>query len=253
MYALWHQSVSGIISNLTVVLGSLDSASPSVKSEGMRRAPLRTFCSMAAHVSTRRCSLQESSNKQMRKQKGGTGSKAQRSAPGKNPCGKNKRFVVVVYLDDKNCTLMFNLGGHYWKSFDDDDECAHTPYGTYGGKKSFTWYWPGEDDGLGSNPSGFQWREESQSAKSKEKFWNESDVDEDEGSSRDDLRSYRISLGLPVLGPLKLDHIKAAFRASALKWHPDKHQGPSQAEAEEKFRRCVEAYNALTRAFRSSG
>ncbi|AQK79523.1 uncharacterized protein LOC100285325 [Zea mays] len=177
---------------------------------------------------------QESSNKQMRKQKGGTGSKAQRSAPGKNPCGKNKR-------------------GHYWKSFDDDDECAHTPYGTYGGKKSFTWYWPGEDDGLGSNPSGFQWREESQSAKSKEKFWNESDVDEDEGSSRDDLRSYRISLGLPVLGPLKLDHIKAAFRASALKWHPDKHQGPSQAEAEEKFRRCVEAYNALTRAFRSSG
>jgi hypothetical protein len=26
-----------------------------------------------------------------------------------------------------------------------------------------------------------------------------------------------------------------------------------QAEAEEKFRRCVEAYNALTRAFRSSG
>jgi hypothetical protein len=121
-----------------------------------------------------------------------------------------KGFVVVVYLDDKNCTLMFNLGGHYWKSFDDDDECAHTPYGTYGGKKSFTWYWPGEDDGLGSNPSGFQWREESQSAKSKEKFWNESDVDEDEGSSRDDLRSYRISLGLPVLGPLKLDHIKAA-------------------------------------------
>lgn len=50
--------------------------------------------------STRRCSLQESSNKQMRKQKGGTGSKAQRSAPGKNPCGKNKRKLFqTVYLE----------------------------------------------------------------------------------------------------------------------------------------------------------
>ncbi|XP_066335238.1 uncharacterized protein [Miscanthus floridulus] len=179
---------------------------------------------------------QESSSKQMRKQKGSSRSKVQRSTPGKNPYGKNKR-------------------GQNWKSYDDDDddECTDTPYGTYGGKKSFTWYWPGENDGLGSNPSGFQWREESQSSKSKEKFWNESDVDEEEESGHDDLRSYRISLGLPVLGPLKLDHIKAAFRASALKWHPDKHQGPSQAEAEEKFRRCVEAYNALTCAFKSSG
>jgi hypothetical protein len=56
----------------------------------------------------------------------------------------------------------------------------------------------------------FQWREESQSAKSKEKFWNKSDLDEDEESRHDDLRSYRISLGFPVLGPLKLDHIKYA-------------------------------------------
>ncbi|PUZ63620.1 hypothetical protein GQ55_3G082600 [Panicum hallii var. hallii] len=162
---------------------------------------------------------QESSNKQMRKQKGSGKPNVQRSYPGKNPYGKNK----------------------------------HTPYGTFGGKKSFTWYWPGENDELGSSPSGFQWRDESQSAKSRKRFLNESDVDEEEESVHDDLRSYRISLGLPLLGPLKLEHIKAAFRASALKWHPDKHQGPSQAEAEEKFRRCVEAYNVLTCAFKSSG
>jgi len=148
--------------------------------------------------------------------------------------------------------MMFNIGGQNWKSFD-DDECTDTPYGTFGGKRSFTWYWPGENDELGSSPSGFQWRDESQSAKSRKKFLNESDVDEEEESAHDDLRSYRISLGLPILGPLKLEHIKAAFRASALKWHPDRHQGPSQAEAEEKFRRCVEAYNALTCAFKSSG
>ncbi|KAF8725609.1 hypothetical protein HU200_020149 [Digitaria exilis] len=175
---------------------------------------------------------QESSSKQMRKQKDNGRSKVQRPSPGKNSYGKNKR-------------------GQNWKSFDDDDECTDTPYGTFGGKKSFTWYWPGESDD-GSSPSGFQWRDESQSAKSRKKFLNESDVDEEE-LGHDDLRNYRISLGLPILGPLKLEHIKAAFRASALKWHPDKHQGPSQAEAEEKFRRCVEAYNALTCAFKSSG
>ncbi|KAL6619843.1 hypothetical protein ACP70R_034982 [Stipagrostis hirtigluma subsp. patula] len=174
---------------------------------------------------------QESSNKQMRKQKVGGKSKAQRSCTGKNRHSKS---------------------GQNWRNFDEDD-CTDTPYGTFGGKRSFTWYWPGEDDGLGSSPSGFQWRDESQSTKSRDKFWNESDIDEEEDLGHDNLQSHRISLGLPLLGPLKLDHIKSAFRASALKWHPDKHQGPSQAEAEEKFKRCVEAYNALAGAFKSSG
>ncbi|KAK3140977.1 hypothetical protein QOZ80_5AG0408490 [Eleusine coracana subsp. coracana] len=175
---------------------------------------------------------QESSNKQMRKQKVNGKSKGQHSFPGKNRHSKNK------------C-------GQNWRNFDEDD-CIETPYGTFGGKRSFTWYWPGEN-GDGSSPSGFQWRDESHSTKSREKFWNESDIDEEEESSHDNLQNHRISLGLPLLGPLKLDHIKSAFRASALKWHPDKHQGPSQAEAEEKFRRCVEAYNALSCAFKSSG
>jgi len=105
--------------------------------------------------------------------------------------------------------MMLNIGGQNWKSFD-DDECTDTPYGTFGGKRSFTWYWPGENDELGSSPSGFQWRDESQSTKSRKKFLNESDVDEEEESAHDDLQSYRITLGLPILGPLKLEHIKAA-------------------------------------------
>uniref|UniRef100_A0A453DJH8 J domain-containing protein n=1 Tax=Aegilops tauschii subsp. strangulata TaxID=200361 RepID=A0A453DJH8_AEGTS len=36
-----------------------------------------------------------------------------------------------------------------------------------------------------------------------------------------------------------------SFRASALRWHPDKHPGSSQAVAEEKFKLCVNAYNSL--------
>jgi len=39
------------------------------------------------------------------------------------------------------------------------------------------------------------------------------------------------------------------FRASALKWHPDKHQGDSQTMASEKFKSCVEAYKSLSDAF----
>ncbi|EPS64579.1 hypothetical protein M569_10202, partial [Genlisea aurea] len=55
-------------------------------------------------------------------------------------------------------------------------------------------------------------------------------------------------LGLPTAGPLYVNDVKAAFRESALKWHPDKHQGPSQGDAEEKFKKCVSAYKSLCSA-----
>ncbi|KAM0911746.1 hypothetical protein ACQ4PT_013335 [Festuca glaucescens] len=170
--------------------------------------------------------FQERSNKQTKQQKAGGKSKV-RPGSGNNP---HRRV-------------------HDWRNFDDDD-CSDSPYGSFGGKASFTWYWPGEDEDLGST-NGFQWRDQSQSTKSRERVWNESDVDEEEQPFRDDLKSHRLSLGLPALGPLKLDRIKSAFRALALRWHPDKHQGSSQDEAEEKFRRCVEAYNTLAAAYKS--
>lgn len=174
---------------------------------------------------------QERSNKQTRQHKGGGKSKV-RSGFGNSPNSKSNRWQD-------------------WRNFDEDD-CTDTPSGSYGGKTSFTWYWPVENDDDLGNSSGFQWREEPRSNKSRERVWNESDVDEEEEPCRDDLKSYRITLGLPALGPLKLDHVKSAFRTSALKWHPDKHQGSSQPQAEDKFRRCVEAYNALAGAFKSS-
>ncbi|KAJ0097468.1 hypothetical protein Patl1_27730 [Pistacia atlantica] len=58
-------------------------------------------------------------------------------------------------------------------------------------------------------------------------------------------------LGLPRRGPLKIEDVKNAFRLSALKWHPDKHQGPSQAMAEEKFKLCANAYKSLCDALSS--
>ncbi|KAF7834185.1 Chaperone protein like [Senna tora] len=59
--------------------------------------------------------------------------------------------------------------------------------------------------------------------------------------------SIHIQIGqtAEIEGPLKIEDVKNAFRLSAMKWHPDKHQGPSQAVAEEKFKVCVNAYKSL--------
>ncbi|PKA45889.1 hypothetical protein AXF42_Ash016915 [Apostasia shenzhenica] len=60
-----------------------------------------------------------------------------------------------------------------------------------------------------------------------------------------DLASERLTLGLSASGPLKLEEVKTAYRACALRWHPDRHQGSSKAMAEEKFKHCSAAYKSL--------
>ncbi|ESW09682.1 hypothetical protein PHAVU_009G147300 [Phaseolus vulgaris] len=121
---------------------------------------------------------------------------------------------------------------------------------TYG-NKSYTWSfsnWSGSSSE--HSTSGFEWREHSNRTN---KWKNESDVEHDDddscsvGSSSD-----RTILGLPPTGPLKIEDVKNAFRLSALKWHPDKHQGTSQAMAEEKFKLCVNAYKTLCNALSPS-
>lgn len=61
--------------------------------------------------------------------------------------------------------------------------------------------------------------------------------------------SDRIALGLAPNGPLTLEDVKQAFRMSALKWHPDRNEGPSKVIAEEKFKRCGAAYKSLCDVF----
>ncbi|KAL2339410.1 hypothetical protein Fmac_007350 [Flemingia macrophylla] len=91
--------------------------------------------------------------------------------------------------------------------------------------------------------SGFEWREHSNTTN---KWKNESDVEDDaDDSCCVGSRLDRTTLGLPPTGPLKIEDVKNAFRLSALKWHPDRHQGPSQVMAEEKFKLCVSAYKTL--------
>ncbi|KAG6486777.1 uncharacterized protein LOC122009178 isoform X2 [Zingiber officinale] len=94
------------------------------------------------------------------------------------------------------------------------------------------------------NKSGkqFEWKDESKRERTRSAW---SGSDDDDESTDVGLHLHRVTLGLPPTGPLKLVDVKSAFRVSALKWHPDKHQGPSQAKAAEKFKLCVDAYNYL--------
>ncbi|KAE9587330.1 hypothetical protein Lal_00004516 [Lupinus albus] len=93
--------------------------------------------------------------------------------------------------------------------------------------------------------SGFEWKRHSSRTN---KWKSASDIESDDDSCCVGSSSDRTILGLPPTGPLKIEDVKNAFRLSALKWHPDKHQAPSQAMAEEKFKVCVNAYKSLCNA-----
>ncbi|GAA0149478.1 chaperone [Lithospermum erythrorhizon] len=124
------------------------------------------------------------------------------------------------------------------------DESANIFQATFG-NRSYTWAFRSwEDPPSQSSTTGFEWRERSKWSRRK---LNESDIESESDSEscfvwKDTDRSV---LGLPAKGPLKIDDVKNAFRLAALKWHPDRHQGPTQPSAAEKFRRCVDAYKSL--------
>ncbi|XP_078434891.1 uncharacterized protein LOC144705903 isoform X2 [Wolffia australiana] len=114
---------------------------------------------------------------------------------------------------------------------------------------------------------GFEWRQGTDSDGNEKKSWDrDSDFedeldqdDDDDMNNRDHLkrsnhvgtRSDRAALGLRATGPLNITDVKIAFRMAALKWHPDRHQGPSQPAAEEEFKRCLESYETLCEALSS--
>ncbi|MCO5584514.1 hypothetical protein L7F22_038442 [Adiantum nelumboides] len=58
----------------------------------------------------------------------------------------------------------------------------------------------------------------------------------------------RLTLGLSPSGSLTVEELKKAFRASALKWHPDRHEDAAKIRAEAKFKDCGAAYKSLLNA-----
>lgn len=128
---------------------------------------------------------------------------------------------------------------------DDDDIDAETIFrSAFGGERISFWSFVNEDRRSSSaytnGHRGGSWH-----------YKIDSDVDEDEDPSSDTdssestSASDRLVLGLSPCGPLKLDDVKHAYRSCALKYHPDRHPGPSKNAAEEKFKLCTAAYQSL--------
>ncbi|RDX73536.1 hypothetical protein CR513_46837, partial [Mucuna pruriens] len=105
------------------------------------------------------------------------------------------------------------------------DGCPEQIFQTTYGNKWYTWSFSNWSCSSKRSTSGFEWREHSDRTN---KWKNESDAEHDDDDSCVGSSSDRSILGLPPTGPLKIEDVKNAFRLSALKWHPDKHQGPSQ-------------------------
>lgn len=137
--------------------------------------------------------------------------------------------------------------GNSFEEFEDDPGMHFQA--TFG-NRWYSWSFKSWEESFSqSQTSGFEWREDSNGTNSRSKWRTASDDESDDDKAYAiGSHSDRITLGLPTTGPLKIDEVKNAFRLSALKWHPDKYQGPSQAMAEEKFKVCVTAYKSLCNA-----
>ncbi|XP_027942496.1 uncharacterized protein LOC114196123 [Vigna unguiculata] len=128
--------------------------------------------------------------------------------------------------------------------FCEDDFDVETIFrSAFGGNRFFYWSFINEENPQWSRSERFSnfgrswnWRHRSE---------NDYDSSSECDSSGSDLTTDRIALGLSASGPLKLEDVKNAYRACALKWHPDRHQGSRKAIAEEKFKVCSAAYQSL--------
>ncbi|XP_030543813.1 uncharacterized protein LOC115750527 isoform X2 [Rhodamnia argentea] len=137
------------------------------------------------------------------------------------------------------------------ESFSEDlDDYPETVFQATFGNRWYTWSCNSRHSFTSENASsGFQWKENFKWGNRRTREWETaSETELDDESIRIGSVSDRKMLGLPTTGPLKIEDVKNAFRLSALKWHPDKHQGPSQSMAEEKFKLCVNAYKSLCSA-----
>ncbi|KAK9057685.1 hypothetical protein SSX86_022521 [Deinandra increscens subsp. villosa] len=114
-----------------------------------------------------------------------------------------------------------NAGFYFWSFINDESPRSSSGYYNYNNRASGSWRQQFEDD-------------------------DDEEEDDDESETVEgDLRKDRIALGLTGSGPLSLEDVKNAYRASALKWHPDRHNGSSKVIAEEKFKVCSAAYQSL--------
>ncbi|KAG9444309.1 hypothetical protein H6P81_015649 [Aristolochia fimbriata] len=177
----------------------------------------------------------ENKNKQAHSKRSGRGSRAPHSFRGGQKNWHRKDGFVSDYDEDPETFFEATFGG-----------------------RCFTWsFRSSEDHPFRTSTYGFNLKNDgSKWAKSNPRYWGSSDESDESDNTEDEGEHFRAVgsssdrsiLGLPPRGPLKLEDVKSAFHASAMKWHPDKHQGPSQKIAAEKFKLCVDAYESLRKA-----
>lgn len=129
---------------------------------------------------------------------------------------------------------------------DDDDFEVETIFRSSfgGGNGYFFWSFVDEEQPRRSSSRGYNQKHRSSWSWRHHKE-DEYGSSEDSDSEEPDLTSDRLALGLSGSGPLSLEDVKNAYRACAMKWHPDRHDGCSKAVAEEKFKTCSAAYQSL--------
>ncbi|CAL5364892.1 unnamed protein product [Camellia sinensis] len=136
------------------------------------------------------------------------------------------------------------------ESFSDDFDGHHeTVFQATFGNRWYTWSFKSwEESNFHTSTNGFEWRGHPKWNYSRNREWqNASDIESDDESCIIGSSSERAILGLPSRGPLKIEDVKNAtpcsFRLSALKWHPDKHQGSSQGNGRREIQtlcRCIQ-------------
>ncbi|CAH8268999.1 unnamed protein product [Arabidopsis lyrata] len=128
---------------------------------------------------------------------------------------------------------------------DDGYEIEHFLRTALGGSRRFSW---SNTHGEGGTRSGRY------SSNFRKSWGSRYRLDEEEGDkysstessdTEPNQESHRQALGLSSSGPLNLEDVKIAYRACALKWHPDRHHASTKNEAEEKFKLCTVAYQSL--------
>lgn len=141
--------------------------------------------------------------------------------------------------------------GRYYKQYhefcEDDIDVEDIFRSTFGGSRVFYWSFINEENphwGRSGNFSNYgkswKWKHQSNN-----RYDSSTESESESECLRSNSVSDRLALGLSASGPLKLEDVKIAYRACALKWHPDRHQGSSKGIAEEKFKHCSAAYQSL--------
>ncbi|XP_074295543.1 uncharacterized protein LOC141623329 isoform X2 [Silene latifolia] len=115
------------------------------------------------------------------------------------------------------------------KKYHGEDDDPETIFEATLGGRFYTWSFESSNGSSRRSSPRFDWRDAFRDTNASDKGWDTfNEPDYKEKTCNVGLPKDRALLGLSPKGPLQMKDVKNAFHLSALKWHPDKHQGPTQ-------------------------